>query len=324
MYLPAIVSVSYYFVKRRSFAIGLAVCGSGLGTFVFAPVTQYLLDEFGWKGTLLIETGLLMNCFVCGALFRGIGKGRIDADSSPVLSRGTGKGTAPDIPGRFISPCQSGHLLLKDRSATVIDKFQSATKVSNSQLSSQSNVRLCSTQSNSQTNVNPATASENNEEKEQANEKPGPGPEESRLHQPVSSPSGHQQPSPSSVDYADELVYPLMHPTFIMFAVSNFLTSIGYCVPYIFLPDRAILLGIDGEKPAFLISAIGISNTIARIVFGYIADFKCVNRLLLYNTVLVLCGFASMLSCFCSVFYALVIYSLLFGLFTGKFIKILT
>lgn len=40
IYLPAIVSVSMYFEKKRAFATGIAVCGSGLGTFIWAPLTQ--------------------------------------------------------------------------------------------------------------------------------------------------------------------------------------------------------------------------------------------------------------------------------------------
>ena len=39
IYLPAIVSVSMYFEKKRAFATGIAVCGSGFGTFIFAPVS---------------------------------------------------------------------------------------------------------------------------------------------------------------------------------------------------------------------------------------------------------------------------------------------
>jgi len=46
MYLPAIVSVTCYFEKKRSFATGIAVCGSGLGTFIFAPLTQTLIDGY--------------------------------------------------------------------------------------------------------------------------------------------------------------------------------------------------------------------------------------------------------------------------------------
>lgn len=325
IYLPAIVIVSYYFVKHRSFAIGLSVCGSGLGTFVFAPVTKFLLDEYGWKGTLLIETGLLMNCLVCGALFRAIGKGKPDADSSPVPSR-EGKET-PGIPARFISPVQSGHLFQNDKNAIVSDlscNFQSVIKVCSSQPTSQTNVKLCGSHSNSQTNTYPATLPENDKEEQTNEELVLEQPEESQLHLQTSSCSSNLQPNPPRGGNTDDLAFPLRHPAFVMFAFSNFLTSIGYVVPYMFLPDRAMLLGIDGEKPAFLISTIGISNTIARVVFGYIADFKCVNRLLLYNTVLVLCGFASILSYFCTVYYTLIVYSLLFGLFMGKFIEILT
>ena len=41
IYLPAIVSVSMYFESKRAFATGIAVCGSGLGTFIMAPVTRW-------------------------------------------------------------------------------------------------------------------------------------------------------------------------------------------------------------------------------------------------------------------------------------------
>lgn len=70
MYLPAIVSVSHYFDKKRSFATGIAVCGSGIGTFIFAPVSKLLVDEYTWKGAVLIEAGIILNCILCGALFR--------------------------------------------------------------------------------------------------------------------------------------------------------------------------------------------------------------------------------------------------------------
>ncbi|KFM70016.1 Monocarboxylate transporter 14, partial [Stegodyphus mimosarum] len=70
IYLPAIVSVGYYFSTKRAFATGIAVCGSGMGAFVFAPLTQALLDAYDWKGALLILAGLSLNCAVFGALMR--------------------------------------------------------------------------------------------------------------------------------------------------------------------------------------------------------------------------------------------------------------
>lgn len=70
--MAAVVIVAYYFDKRRSFATGLSVCGSGIGTFIFAPLTQFLIDEYGWRGTTLIMAGVFLNMMVCGMLMRDL------------------------------------------------------------------------------------------------------------------------------------------------------------------------------------------------------------------------------------------------------------
>lgn len=70
IYLPAIVSVTTYFEKYRSLATGIAVCGSGFGTFLFAPLTEFLIGAFTWRGALLVIAGIVLNCILFGALFR--------------------------------------------------------------------------------------------------------------------------------------------------------------------------------------------------------------------------------------------------------------
>lgn len=70
IYLPAIVSVTMYFEKKRSLATGIAVCGSGFGTFIFAPIISKLLAEYGWRGSILIIAGIVLECILFGALFR--------------------------------------------------------------------------------------------------------------------------------------------------------------------------------------------------------------------------------------------------------------
>ncbi|KAL1486680.1 hypothetical protein MTO96_008901 [Rhipicephalus appendiculatus] len=71
--LPAIVCVTSYFDRRRSLATGITVCGSGVGTFVMAPLVQALLRSYGWKGTLIICSGLSLQGVVAGALMRPVG-----------------------------------------------------------------------------------------------------------------------------------------------------------------------------------------------------------------------------------------------------------
>lgn len=53
------------------------MAGSGIGTFVFAPLTQLLIDMYTWRGAVLIIGGLMFNVIVCGLLFRPLaGAGR--------------------------------------------------------------------------------------------------------------------------------------------------------------------------------------------------------------------------------------------------------
>jgi MFS family permease len=70
IYLPAIVCVTCYFEKYRSLATGIAVCGSGLGTFVFAPLTQWLIANLKWQGAMAVMGVLLIKCSLYGILFR--------------------------------------------------------------------------------------------------------------------------------------------------------------------------------------------------------------------------------------------------------------
>ena len=48
--------------------------------------------------------------------------------------------------------------------------------------------------------------------------------------------------------------------------------------------------GLDRDSASFLLSIIGISNTVSRIVLGYISDRPCVNRLWVYNVALTISG----------------------------------
>ena len=87
MYLPAVVMVGYYFDKRRAFATGIAVCGSGIGSFIFAPLGELLISQYGWKGALWIVGGICLNGTVCGALFRPLKKTKTVKDRSTSRSQ---------------------------------------------------------------------------------------------------------------------------------------------------------------------------------------------------------------------------------------------
>lgn len=70
VYVTAVVSIAYWFEKKRNLATGLGACGTGVGTFIYAPMTQYFIEEYGWRGTILLLSGTLLNLCVCGCVMR--------------------------------------------------------------------------------------------------------------------------------------------------------------------------------------------------------------------------------------------------------------
>lgn len=72
IYLPAIVSVTCYFEKYRSVATGIAVCGSGFGTVIFAPLIKMSIEHFKSEGTLMLIAACVLSCVLYGALLRPV------------------------------------------------------------------------------------------------------------------------------------------------------------------------------------------------------------------------------------------------------------
>lgn len=69
-YVTAVVSIAYWFDKKRTLATGLGASGTGMGTFIYAPMTQFFIDYYGWRGTVLLLAGTFLNFCVCGCLMR--------------------------------------------------------------------------------------------------------------------------------------------------------------------------------------------------------------------------------------------------------------
>ena len=70
VYVPAVVVVGFYFDKWRALANGITSSGSGVGTFVFSPLFSYLIDEYTWKGAMLLLAGIVLHCLVLSSVYR--------------------------------------------------------------------------------------------------------------------------------------------------------------------------------------------------------------------------------------------------------------
>ncbi|CAH1792529.1 unnamed protein product [Owenia fusiformis] len=69
-YIPYLVIVNHYFHKKRSIAVGIAVSGIGFGSFIYPPLIETLTHHYGWRGMLIILSGITLNLCVIGAFMR--------------------------------------------------------------------------------------------------------------------------------------------------------------------------------------------------------------------------------------------------------------
>ncbi|KAL4217177.1 hypothetical protein ACF0H5_023631 [Mactra antiquata] len=81
MYTPANVCVLHNFKEQRTLATGIAVCGSGVGMFIFNQLTRFLIQEYGWRGAILLEAGIVLQGAVVGLfLVRIIPRSKTEAE----------------------------------------------------------------------------------------------------------------------------------------------------------------------------------------------------------------------------------------------------
>ncbi|KAG8195907.1 hypothetical protein JTE90_001142 [Oedothorax gibbosus] len=96
----------------------------------------------------------------------------------------------------------------------------------------------------------------------------------------------------------------------------------GYFVPYVHLVQhvRDILPEANGE---ILVTCIGLTSGVGRIVFGKLADFPSVNRIMLQQIAFLSIGVLTMVLVVARHFSMLVAVCLFLGLFDGCFISLL-
>ncbi|XP_015179824.1 PREDICTED: monocarboxylate transporter 3-like isoform X4 [Polistes dominula] len=503
IYLPAVVCVGYYFETKRSLATGIAVCGSGFGTFAFAPLATLLLETYSWKGANLILAGLILNCAVFGAMMRPLEYPktssvkpllqRMAEEKRFQMERGSIGGSyfmvqLPDgsmekrmkmpinidpgvhssfnldqlVPGTPLTPVptvptlptisevkvqehsssgatsNSGSMDLKNisnksKSKIAIEKEKDSEKTEgeiikpilprnasqpaftthvqglpkNGSVPFFDRIRKTSTGErykpslsaikNSRTTLNSngdirkslhlrlSTSSvlgsrNNNAEVEDGEsitfttstsripkEKPlmvrplsrkdifysGSVvnlpeyqsqksltnyrqsvislPKSAREIKDIDIEKGPQQPLCPCLVLPDSFkealgtmmdVSLLKDPVFLLIGISNVFGMAGLYVPFVYLVDAAILDGIESNSASFLLSIIGITNTVGRVACGYVADFPQVDSLLLNNICLIISTLAVAATPFCHSYASYIAMSIFFGIAISGYISL--
>ena len=82
----------------------------------------------------------------------------------------------------------------------------------------------------------------------------------------------------------------LSQPLFLLIAISNVFGMLGFYVPFVYLPNMAVLQGISVESANFLLSVIGISNTFGNFFINFEYFVPPLSTLNLFNRKLGVCA----------------------------------
>jgi MFS transporter, MCT family, solute carrier family 16 (monocarboxylic acid transporters), member 14 len=421
IYMSSVITVGLYFEKWRPLATGISLCGSGIGTFVFAPLTTYLVDEYTWRGALLAQAAIVCLCALFGLVFRPIKPTPVTLDATEMAEKeglmengGGGGGRLPIIfskplpEGRYAySVPNSAHNtwigvnnntqyptaaeVFRGSGADLTRRPSAATTPTSEQPPIGKSAmlhkleHLLKAQKRMSGPINPEdlpsvqatigpihiphelnTVGEAEEENENGtllnkDEQPSAVSLQGRRHtvsgkrpegagsrrssyrggegrplyrddvfysgslakipqyQSQSSIAYHMSVThlPTKKDVEEEIegtgctfcpeavrrtlatmldMSLLRSPTFIVLALSGFFTMMGFFVPFMYSVPRAEEAGMEKEYTSFLISAIGISNTVARILCGMLGTMESVNTLQLNNVAIIFGGLATIFS----------------------------
>jgi MFS family permease len=516
IYLPSVIIVSYYFEKKRALATGIAVCGAGVGGFIFAPVGRIMLEALNWKNGLYVVAGIVLNGIVCGMLMRPLeppkkkireknlfdrlrekafGPGRrnracsgISADFGGIaqglqeaklareqrlcdeddeselgslpnsrfnsMKRLDGKnsrspsvvnslcqqgsnppsqltsrqnsiqnGAIPQLPAIIINAEDD----LREDIANDVDDHEKANMlkrdsdsgIDSNNSSKSSKTKLVYERKNSKGGAAlprhmrremsgglPAVFNKNSSlpnvpnvafmesATEEQNGKLKPFDEEmskclSVGNVLVLSPRRKRKPLPDGVEKSDlarplyrrDIFYSgsvlhipqfrsqpdvgryaasittipgnvapekeskiwgclpipktakdilkqmldlsmLKNPVFLIACLGEIFGFVGLFIPFVYVAERAIVMGIPATHASFLLSVIGITNTIGRILSGFLADLKWVDSLLLHNVMMIVGGLACILNTFATTYPLMIAFSAVFGLSVAAYISL--
>ncbi|XP_069103805.1 monocarboxylate transporter 12-like [Argopecten irradians] len=111
----------------------------------------------------------------------------------------------------------------------------------------------------------------------------------------------------------------LKTPSYIIFVIVLFTGVMGQHTLYNILPSVANERGVSDEQGAIVVSILGITDLIGRILFGWLADFGFVKRQTVYHINLTLFALIGFIVPHVGSFVGLCLVVVLLGIFTGGY-----
>ncbi|XP_061545555.1 monocarboxylate transporter 12-like isoform X2 [Phycodurus eques] len=314
--------------------------GSGIGTFILAPVVQLLIDHYSWRGAMLVLGGFVSNLCVCGALMRPVvepsEKQRMSLESKDESKEVPAKtqeiSNLSYTEGLLIANGVLRNCQLENSKLTEVNKLAEANTLA--LLSSGPGVRLtdlkvaeCLLLSNTLTAAMLGELADTN------------------LGSTVESPnlSNRMGVTKTEVVPSEPLVTAnidrgrcyclqrgedfgfLVVPNFLVLASSFLFLAYGCSTPMVYLVPYALSKGLEHKQATFIMSTFGISGIVGNITFGWITDRKYLKRYRILSYILAIA--VEGLSCLCvpllHSFAPLSTFAVVYGYFDGAYVALI-
>lgn len=293
-YTPSVAMVGNYFHERKALAYGIGLSGSGIGTFILAPAVQLLIEQYSWRGALLVLGGFVANLCVCGALLRPI-----KPKSKPDDRMWENNNAAPKEYITAGRDSQNNEVMCP--ALTKDELAQLDQNNSNNNKTLEKSIVDCMNQKNKESQLF--------------------GAGDAKLAYVVSPKTCLSR---LCLESKEELSF-LLHPDFLILLVSVLFMAFGCSAPLVYLVPYALSVGVEHQNAAFLMSIFGISSIMGNITFGWITDRPCLKkfRLLNYMAAILMEGLCCIAFPFLRSYPLLVASMVLYGYFDGAYVALI-
>ncbi|OWF53585.1 monocarboxylate transporter 5-like [Mizuhopecten yessoensis] len=335
---PTTVMLGKYFDKRRGMANAVMNFGGSFGGLVLPNLFRYLLDTYALQGTLWVVSGLLLHIMVTGALLRPLKphprkrnklleeNGEKDAHKMKDLNEVTYKQTQ-------VNKASVGHsydklvtnqrnrnaqgwndrrnqILQAERRRTVSDSgvaghvypvkshFHKSSELHQGMgdaLGSLGNIHLT---------VSPEDDEDNFEEDDSY---------AARCHKLTCK---HVLGSILDLKL-------LKNKMFVLNLICSMCSVFGLALIVTYLPHHAKDVGMSDRQITLLLTIIGSTDLLNKLILVFIADNKKIKRHFLVAGCLIITGAATVTIPYCTEFWSLAVYSVIYGIFHGTFFAML-
>ncbi|KAJ8412038.1 hypothetical protein AAFF_G00143050 [Aldrovandia affinis] len=327
LYQATSVVTAMYFKKRLATAYAIGRSGMGL-TFALAPFTQFLLEQYDWHGAFLIYGGLMLNLVASGMLLRPINlrpSSSSSATSSPIAQKD--QSSKPRGPEKDpFKCCMTGHCsstngVTKTDPALCHHWHAPTSDLPGLDPNDPQTSELTKTMARNGINGQASTPCET---------VPGEGiSEENSFVQTAKCLATENtlqdgsvpEQSPRKTKLLDFSL--LKNPFFCIYTWSVVFSQLAYFIPYFHLTARARNLGIDPMDASLIISVAGITETVAQLLSGLLADRNLLPKIHYHKVYLILCGLVNLLYPLAKTYLLLMVYAVFFAIFCGGYMALL-